>query len=193
MASILGAVVSALVGLAGLFIGWRRARESALRREDVLVWSNEVIRSLQSLLLICTLKSPPLDEAVVQTKLTEVIFDTSILVERGRLFFRNEVKSDHGAEKQPANRGSRPEILDQIVVAYQIACAWGAADPEARARMHLIAEDVLKRFVSLAQMEVGRSRTASVDTSKGGKGAHLKHLMQNIDEDRLSRLRLKEV
>lgn len=181
---------SALVGIAGLFAAWRQARESALRREDVLSWANEVIRSLESLLLVCILRDPPLEVSVAKSKLTEIIFDTAVLVERGRLFFKNEIVNRHGSWKQPAYRGFRPDILDQIVVAHQIACAWtGVDDGETRLRMRCVAEDCLKKFVSLAQKEVGRSRTASVDTSRGGDGAHLRHLMQNVDADRLSRLR----
>src|SRR5258708_29246730 len=82
--------ISALVALIGLFIAWRNSREAALRRGDVLEWANEVIRELQTLLLLCILGEPELlDNEVVKEKLLDVIFNTSILIDRGRLFFKN--------------------------------------------------------------------------------------------------------
>jgi hypothetical protein len=188
-----GACVSAVVAAAGLFASWKKARETSLRREDVLSWCNEVIVALEGLLLIFVLNDPPLDAAIAKTKLTNIIFDTASLAERGRLFFKNEIIDRHGAEKQSAYRGYRPEILDQIVIAHQIARECATTNGEARLRLHLVAEDALKKFVSLAQKEVGRSRTASADTSRGGDGGHLRMLMRNIDADRLTRLQVQAI
>src|ERR1043166_2920823 len=126
------AFVSSLAAVVGLFLAWRNAREAALRRGDVLEWANDVIRELQTLLLVCILREPELDQLIVREKLTQVIFNTSILIERGRLFFKNVVVDDHGQEKEPAYRGYRPRILDPIVVAHQIACGWGRASEDTR-------------------------------------------------------------
>lgn len=178
-------VLSALIALAGLSIAWRQSRESALRRGDVLTWANEVIRELQSLLLICVLDDDDLDAATRKAKLTEIIFSTSVLVEQGRLFFRNEVTDDHGQDKEPAYRGHRPTILDQIVLAHQIARQWEKADDVQRTDMMLLAEDCAKKFVSLAQQEVGRSRTASAVTKKAGEGRQLDDLLKNINSTQM--------
>jgi hypothetical protein len=178
-------ILSALIALAGLSIAWRQSRESALRRGDVLTWANEVIRELQSLLLICMLDEDELDAATRKAKLTEIIFDTSVLVERGRLFFRNEVTDGHGQDKEPAYRGHRPTILDQIVVAHQIARNWEKANDAERANMMLLAEDCAKKFVSLVQQEVGRSRTASSVTKKAGDGRQLDDLLKDFNSARM--------
>jgi len=189
----IAAVVSAFVATASLFVAlfvvWMQRRESALRRGDVLAWANEVICALESLLLVSILKESQLEAAAAKAKLADIIFSTAILVERGRMFFRNKVVDDFGSEKQSAYGGYRPTILDPIVVAYQIACGWGAADEDTRLRMRLIAEDCLEKFVSLVQKEVGRGKTVSADTGKGGDGVHLRHLLEDVDERRMNRLR----
>jgi hypothetical protein len=184
----LAPIISAFVAVLGVFLAWRKSRESALRRGDVLAWANEVIRELETLLLICVLKGAQLEPITAKTKLTEVLFNTAILIERGRLFFRNQVVGDHGREKESAYRGYRPKILDPIVVAHQIALEWDGADGEKQLRMRLIAEDCLKKFVSLVQKEVGRGRTASADTGEGGDGGHLRHLLDTVNVKRLDRL-----
>jgi hypothetical protein len=183
------AIVSAFVAIAGLCVSWLKLRESALRRQDVLAWANEVIRELQSLLVICILKETQLELATAKARLTDVIFNTSVLVERGRLFFKNQLVDEHGQKKEPAYRGYRPKILDPIVVAHQIACGWVEANEGTRLRMQLVAEDCLKKFVSLAQMEVGRDRTVAADPAKGGDGLHLRHLLDTVNNDRLEQLK----
>jgi hypothetical protein len=182
-------IASPIVAVGGLVASWLKWRDSALRRDEVAAWSSEVIRAMQSLLLITILREPVLDPTVAKSKLTEVIFDTSVLIERGRIFFRNQRNGTFGEHKQPAYRGFRPLILDPIVVAYQVACAWSAADDETRLRLRCVAEDSLKKFVSLAQMEVGRSRSASADTSKGGDGIHLPSLLAQVPEQTLAKIR----
>ena len=186
------ALISALVGMLGLCVGWFQWRKSELRSGDVLAWATEVIRSLQSLLLICSLRPSQLGGKAATDRLTHVIFDTAALVEIGRLFFKNEPVPDHGQGKLPAYRGYRPKILDPIVVAHQIAKAWSSADEDERLRMRIIAEECLKKFVSLVQQEVGRSRTASADTKVGGDGAPLRHLLGNVDNGRLEQLKAAE-
>jgi hypothetical protein len=184
----IAAIVSSLVGIAGLLVGWQKAREDALRREDVLLWSNEVIRAMKTLVLICLHKEPHLDATTAKNKIVEVMFDTSILIERGRIFFKNEIIDDHGHDKEPAYRGYRPKILDPILVSHQIACRWARADEKERLRMGCVAEDSLKKFVSLAQREVGRSRTASAEASKGGDGLQLDALLCGVSDNKLRHL-----
>jgi hypothetical protein len=175
--------VLTVVALVGTWIGWR---QKELRREEVHAWASEAITALQTLLLICLQelrKAPPAGEK--NSRLEDVVFSTSILVERGRLFFRNSQPNAHGNWKEPAYRGFRPCILDHLVTAHQISLAWPRANASDRAKMRQIAEDCLKKFVSLAQKEVGRDRTASADTSRGGEGAQLKRLMAEFDLSRL--------
>ena len=109
-------------------------------------------------------------------------------MEPGRLFFRNKVVDEHGVNKEPAYRGYRPEILDPIVVAHQITRAWSASGIPEQIGMQVLAEECLRKFVSLAQMEVGRSRTASADTGKEGDGAQLRHLLPLVRAERIERI-----
>jgi hypothetical protein len=184
----LAAVVSAFVAFVGLLIAWRNAREAALRKGEVLAWSNDVIQNLQSLVLVCQPRSA-LPQAIEAEKLRDIYFATSVLAEQGRLFFKNQRAGDQGLEKPEAYQGRRPDILDQVLVAHQISGRFERADEESRSRMVCVAEDAERRFVSLAQKEVGRVRTASVDTSKGGHGAQLNWLMDGVDPKRLNSLR----
>jgi hypothetical protein len=187
--STITAIASAALTAIGLITGWYHWRRTELRREDVLAWANEAITALQSLILVSKLKNPPLDSDTAAKEILRVIFQTSILIESGRLFFKNQVTDNYGSEKPPAYRGYRPKILDPIVLAHQVACAWPQADEQKRLRLRLVAEDCLRDFVSLAQKEVGRGRTASADTSQGGSGVHLPSKLNEVSAARLEKLR----
>jgi hypothetical protein len=163
------AAVGAVIGIWMNLSKWRqselRRRESELRLRDVLLWSNEVISKMVSLRL-CIAKGPE----HFKTRLRTIVFDTSILIERGRLFFKNDGASeDH---QYSAYQGHRPKILDQILIAHfladRVASGWADADETGRRQMQLLADHCLRRFVSLAQKEVGRSLVASVDAASGG-------------------------
>jgi hypothetical protein len=188
-AQVLVTLVSALIAAAALFLGWRQARERQLRKDDVLKWANETIRSLQTLYLVCYLGDSAFDAKATKSLLAQVAIDTSVLVEQGRLFFRNVPHETYGADRFPAYRGYRPVLLDPIVVMHQIACQWEGATAEERSRMTLVAEDCVKSFVSLAQKEVGRSKTASVDAARRGAGQKLEDLLEAMPEARLAALK----
>lgn len=179
------AIASAVLTALALFAGWRSNRKSELRREDVLDWANEAITVLQSVRIITSSARTQLTEEQAVARLGQLVFETSILVERGRLFFRNTRDGAHGKDKPHAYRGRRPVILDQLVLAHQIACSWPGADKARRGAMALVAEDVLRRFVSLVQMEVGRVRTASADTRRRGDGQDLNGRIADLDPARL--------
>lgn len=186
-------VASAVIAGAALLAGWYHWRRAELRRDDVLAWSNEVIGVLETLLIISILKNPILDEKVVRDKVVNIIFETSILIERGRLFFKNQIVDQFGAHKEAAYRGYRPRILDELVVAHQIACEWFDADEDRKLRMRIVIQDCLKKFVSLAQKEVGRQRSASADASKGGVGIRIDDLLENVDKYELEKLKRKHL
>lgn len=182
----IAATISAILAAFALFAGWRSNRRSELRTEDVFDWATESITALQTLLLICIHAEPQIPAAEAAKQRAGLLIKTSVLVERGRLFFRNAGPYSEGREKHRAYRGKRPEILDQLVAAHQIACRWPQASDEERVRMRLVAEDCLKRFVSLVQLEVGRSRTASADARRRGTGALLSVRMEELDADRVA-------
>ncbi len=81
-------VVSIAIAVIGVYISWKKWRRDVLRTDDVLAWANEVIAALQTVVLICELDEPRKDGEPPTSKLTEVIFSTSILIERGRMFFK---------------------------------------------------------------------------------------------------------
>lgn len=178
------ALVSALIGIVGLIAGWVHWRRTELRKEDVLAWANDVIESLQNLALVLTLKENNLSSDRAKQRIEDIIFKTSTLVERGRLFFQNQKVDDWGKEKPSAYQGYRPIILDQIVIAHQVACAWADADDHKRERMKAVSLSALREFVSLVQKEVGRGRTASADTQRGGSGINLDYLLSQQSSPR---------
>ena len=151
----------------------------------MIIWTSDCIECLQTLFIISFFKDPLLDEEKASEIRLKIIFDTSILIERGRLFFRNEVVDDFGSNKFPAYRGYRPRILDHLVVAHEIARYWPAGSEDEILRRTAIAEDCLKAFVSLAQKEVGRDRAASAEALKGGDDDNLSTLMAAVKPERI--------
>jgi hypothetical protein len=182
----IAAVVSAVIGLLTVGGAVFRWREQSLRREDVQDWANEAIAALQTLVLLAGMPPGriPADEAA--RRLTEVIFATSILVERGRLFFRNKPWGDYGTKKPRAYRGRRPALLDDLIAAHQAALRLEGADARTRAQLSLIAEDALKDFVTRMQHEVGRSRTASPATGKAGESVDVAVAASRLDPRRVA-------
>lgn len=185
----LAGFISAFVAASALTIGWLQWRERQLRQDDVLRWANEVIRAQQTLYLVLYLGDAAFDRAQSKATLARLAVDISVLVEQGRLFFRNTPHPTHNADRAPAYRGYRPMLLDPIVVAHQIACQWDGASEDERERMLLVAEDCVREFVSMAQREVGRSRTAHEDSALKGEGEKLEALLTKVKPERLAALR----
>ena len=170
-AAVVSVAVAALT-LAGTWWGWR-TRE--LRHDEVLAWSQEAIAALQTLCLLCR---RDLNRADVEADSYEAIwFSTSILIERGRLFFRNAQAKGYSRHKATAYQGYRTESLDQLLIAHLIAGGFPDALDEDRTKMSRLAEKCRARFVSLAQKEVGRARTRSPDPSVAGVSITLDYLL----------------
>jgi hypothetical protein len=176
-------IVSAAIALIGLLIVAAQWREASLRRTEVTAWSLLSIQALQSLHLITIFGTSGREESLDKVK-----FDTSVLVEQGRLFFKNKPYEDFGAEKPPAYRGLRPVILDQLVIAHQIACNLENADDDRRLRMRGAAENAVRSFVSFAQAEVGRNRPASEYANMAGQGISLNRILNAIDDEQIANL-----
>lgn len=186
--AIAGFLSASIAAVAALLV-WLQWRERRLRQDDVLEWASESIRVQQTLYLVMYLGDSAFDRARQRTMLSEIVLDTSVLVEQGRMFFRNTPHPTHGANRPPAYRGYRPMILDPLVVAHQIACQWEGAADEEKERMILVAEDCVRRFVSMAQREVGRSRTAHAASAIRGEGEALEVLLTKVAPERLAALR----
>lgn len=178
-------IISAVIAAVGLFATWLGWRRRELRRDDVYAWGNKCIEVLQTINLICAIGPMRLSPEDLQKRFLDLTFQTSVLIEQGRLLFKNKITDKYGAHKPEAYRGYRPRILDYLVAAHQISCEWHRSDSKQKQQMRVVSEDCLKHFVSLMQKEVGRSRTASTDTSKRGSGVHLGSLLRSVSQDRL--------
>lgn len=179
MGETIAAIVSAFVAIVGLTVTFYTVRRADLRREEVLRWANDAIRTLQSLLISCILWDEKYFETASRATLLSAVTDTSVLVEQGRIFFKNEIIDSFGSDKPKAYRGYRPQILDALVLAHQLACNWHGASPSDRTKMTLILEQAIREFVSLVQSEIGRQRTASTDVRTGGRGVNLLQMVES--------------
>lgn len=172
LATALGLVLAS-IPIAGSWIAWRRQE---LRREDVHNWAKDAVRSMQSVVVLCADWGPQVDEEYRKRELTRLAIDLSCLLEQGRLFFQNE-KTGWGAEKEPTYQGLRPRILDQLLVGYCVASGWERFGAK-KGHAARVAENAEKAFLSLAQQEVGRKKTASAYNREGGESVDIKLLIE---------------
>ena len=180
------AIASALVAVLALIGGGLRWRDQALRRDDVHAWADRAIDALQGLVLLTSLRTDQIPAQAARERLTQIVFATSVLTEQGRLFFRNQADGRFGREKPAAYHGRRPQILDKLIAAHNVALRLPQADAGEQAQLALVAEDALKDFVSLIQQEVGRSRSAHPGPGKPGDGTDLDLLISRLDSERLA-------
>jgi hypothetical protein len=179
-------ILGLFLATSGFVITLAKWRSDQLRRDQVLRWVDECIVCLQSIYVISFLSDKSFNEAEREKIRVKAIFDTSILIERGRMFFKNEISDDFGSDKQSAYRGYRPRILDFLIVANQLVRFWPNASDDDAKRRTAVAEDCLKQFVSLAQKEVGRDRAASAEALKGGNAINLQALLDAADIKKLA-------
>ena len=92
-------LVSAIVAMAGVALAWWRFREESLRRSEVLDWANQSIACLESLVIACILlpKAEDLESGIkvregCNSRILDAAFDSAVLVERGRIFFKNQLR-----------------------------------------------------------------------------------------------------
>ena len=159
-----------------------RYEKEELRLDDVFRWANNVIRELQTLALMCEHGTIMFGADAAADRFKEIAINSSVLLEQGRILFKNKPGTDkeHDAKSPPAYRGYRPAILDYILTGHQIALGWRGASEDRRRRMSHVAKDCERQFVSLVQIEVGRSRTASYDTGKAGMAPSLESLLNAV-------------
>ncbi len=179
------ALLGALGTLVAIFLGLRKAREDSLRRGEVLAWADDCIATIENMIVGAVLFDRPAFEQECRKRMIDSAFDAAALIERGRIFFKNQPFGTFGSEKPPAYRGLRPRILDPLVAGHQIAVRFMEADEEARIKLQLLAEDYLKAFVSLVQKEIGRERTAAAETKQAGAGFQLQKAMDAVEPERI--------
>lgn len=171
-----GSLIVATVSSIFVYYSWKKQE---IRHESVLNWSDEVISCLQGMVIYLKYFYETDSESDF---IDEKIYETSILVERGRLFFKNQIVGDYGRSKPVAYRGYRPEILDKILISHNIALNWSNFSKEQRGFILPYLEDCVREFVSLAQQEVGRNKTACVETGRGGKNVSIEQILKDARE-----------
>jgi hypothetical protein len=186
LAATIASAILAWVVAAGGLVGWYASRRAAqLRKDDVLAWALASIDAMQTLVIVCREAGKSLPDGLVETRLQELVIRTSVLIEQGRLYFRNVPSGHYGSEKPHAYQGLRPKILDYLVVGHATACSWATATPLDRRKMGYVAEEAARQFVSTVQKEVGRDCTAFDGAAERGLGVHLPSLIRRVDESML--------
>ena len=127
------AVVSAIIALFGALLSGRETRkqrklmtETLRQRLDgaSINWGDEAIEALadaEGLTHQDMSANAKADRIQIAQRL-------SALADRGRLFFPNHEEGGKGAEKEAAFRGSRPPILDALVLAHLEIVSMGDGD-----------------------------------------------------------------
>ena len=121
------AILSAIVALVGAFISARETqKQRALQLENLrhnvdaqsLGWGNACIDVLNRAAMFARTRQHQANDASFLQQRINMMLAISSLVERGRLFFPNIDPASKGSEKEGAYRGSRPPILDALMLAY---------------------------------------------------------------------------
>lgn len=162
-------------------VGLYRWRVNELRHSDALAWSNRCIEVLQRTYLRMKASSSGLPTSSDEfQRLSE---EASILLEQGRLLFRN-IRSGHGkaygTQKPYAYQGLRPGILDWVLCVHEASSRWEVSSAQERTLLMLAVETAKRNFVSLAQQEVGRAKTSSKFTREAGDGSPLETLIEQL-------------
>lgn len=121
------AILSAIVALVGAFISRRETqKQRALQLENLrhnvdsqsMAWGNACIDVLNRAAMFARTRQHQSNDASFFQQRVNMMLALSSLVERGRLFFPNIDPASKGSEKEGAYRGSRPPILDALMLAY---------------------------------------------------------------------------
>ena len=161
---------------------WRR---SEIRQADLLRWADKCIEELQTLAVITRPGSTRwLEEELRRERIQKVALATSILLEQGRLLFRNvQVSGREAGNKPTAYLGFRPIVLDHLLEAHTIAIHWEGEDERGQQLLSEEARELARAYVSQMQMEVGRARQFARRAGNAG----LKALDANGLKDRAAR------
>jgi len=121
------AILSAIVALVGAFISRQETqKQRSLQLENLrhnvdaqsLGWGNACIDVLNRAAMFARTRQHQSNDASFLQQRINMMLAISSLVERGRLFFPNIDPASKGGEKEGAYRGSRPPILDALMLAY---------------------------------------------------------------------------
>lgn len=196
--TILVSSASPLVAAIALYFTIRTHNRNQFRIGEVAEWGDRCIEVLQTFAITTALCATATGDK--RSRVERAIHDlgtrASVLVEQGRMYFRNAPDGDGtNLWKHEAYRGTRPEILDQLVIAFAISREWQDSDEKRREDLAALAIWSEQRFVTLIQMEVGRSRVSSHIAGKAGQTVVLDELIERLNdlEIRNARSRFSDV
>ena len=171
------AILSAMIAVFGALASRNETRKQrALQMENLrhnvdaqsLGWGNSCIDVLNRAAMFArTRQYQANDQSFLQQRINMMLAISS-LVERGRLFFPNINPRSKGVEKDGAYRGSRPPILDALMLAYyEVEALTRQGGPTADNSAEFI-EDCRRLLVSELQKHLDpRRRDAVVDRYDG--------------------------
>jgi len=129
-------------------------------------------------------ESAETNEAEDYERLEHLSADLSVLIETGRIFFKNRPGKNEpanwGNKKPLAYQGIRPKVLDYLVACYDASQEWRRADPARRRDLLDAVLESERQFVSLMQCEVGRAKSLSIETRTPGKRSPLTWILQDL-------------
>lgn len=175
-------VVSAAIAAAAFLIGFKQWRDADLRRNEVQLWVDECIHKLALLVLIARDDRHHFSPEEITSYSKDIFISTSILAERGRIYFKNKRIDEYGSEKLAAYQGFRPESLDQLIIAHQIAELLPSVPQPRKKDLGKLAEFTERKFLTLAVAEAGRIRPASQYASEEGAGSDIDLLLDLVWE-----------
>lgn len=185
---------SPVVAAIALYFTIRNHNANQFRIKEVAEWGDKCIEVLQTFAIVTAACATAAGDK--RTRVEQAIHHlgtrASVLVEQGRMYFRNAPDDDgKNLWKQEAYRGTRPEILDQLVIAFAISREWETSDAARRANLVALAVRAEQRFVTLIQMEVGRSKVSSHIAGKAGQTVVLDELIADLQELEVSNARVR--
>jgi hypothetical protein len=129
------------------------------RDNDVLHWGNATIETLSQLESIASVgdSHPELVTRYLIKKL-ECMAELSAAIDKGRMYFPNVQKDDHGTNKDPAFRGYRRPILDALADAYHASANYQFGDALSMQTVRKEINLSRRRFVSELQKAVDPER-----------------------------------
>ena len=144
-------------------------RLEALRLGEVTAWGQSCLEVFVTAIAAFN-PSLNLENSEIRSIVRKCYVDSSILIEKGRIYFNNVPHPTHGAEKEPAYRGLRPRILDFLVALHDY-CGWALAGKTATtAELFAATLKAEREFMSLLQKEVGRLSAKDPEAAAPGSG-----------------------
>jgi hypothetical protein len=155
--SLLATLVTAVVATILSVIAYRLSKR--MSRNDLLFevrgWGDEVVTLLSTAFVLCEL-DPSKDARGFVIARTQLIARSSALLDQGRFFFPNTYVEEPAMNKPIGFRGIRPEILDLLKLAHELARSldYGARGIQTNMKRREAFVEVKRHFVSVIQKVV---------------------------------------